>query len=62
MVFLIDTNVIIRYLVGDHPEFLKQATELFEQVERGDTKIVIAGQRYYGGIFRPDQVLQTTQG
>ncbi len=41
MTLLIDTNVIIRYLAGDHPEFLTQSTELFEQVERGATDIII---------------------
>lgn len=41
MALLIDTNIIIRYLVGDHAEFLAKSTELFEQVEQGNTEIII---------------------
>ena len=41
MALLIDTNVIIRYLVGDHAEFLAKAAALFEAVETGETQIVI---------------------
>lgn len=41
MALLIDTNIIIRYLVGDHAEFLKRSTELFEQVERGEQDIIV---------------------
>ena len=32
MALLIDTNVIIRYLVGDHAALLEKAVELFTQV------------------------------
>ena len=41
MPVLIDTNVLIRYLAGDHAEFLATATRLFEQVERGEQAIVV---------------------
>ncbi len=41
MTLLIDTNIIIRYLAGDHAEFLAKSTALFEQVEGGDTHIII---------------------
>ena len=41
MALLIDTNVIMRYLVGDHAEFLAKSTSLFEAVETGETQIVI---------------------
>ncbi len=41
MALLIDANIIIRYLVGDHAEFLAKSTGLFEQVERGDAEIII---------------------
>jgi predicted nucleic-acid-binding protein len=41
MALLIDTNVIIRYLAGDHAEFLAKSTELFEQLERGDADAII---------------------
>ena len=41
MATLIDTNIIIRYLVGDHAEFLEESTALFKQVESGNTEIII---------------------
>jgi len=41
MVSLIDTNVIIRFLVGDHKEHLKIATEIFTQVENGEIEVEI---------------------
>ena len=41
MVSLIDTNVIIRFLVGDHKENLKIATEIFTQVENGEIEVEI---------------------
>jgi predicted nucleic acid-binding protein len=40
MTLLIDTNIIIRYLAGDHAAFLAKSTELFEQVERGEQDII----------------------
>ncbi len=33
MVSLIDTNVIIRFLVGDHEEHLIESTKIFEAIE-----------------------------
>jgi len=41
MALLIDTNVLVRYLAGDHAEFLAKSAKLFEQVERGEQDIVI---------------------
>ncbi|CAA6806509.1 MAG: Predicted nucleic acid-binding protein, contains PIN domain [uncultured Sulfurovum sp.] len=41
MVSLIDTNIIIRFLVGDHEEHLEIATEIFTKVERGEIEVEI---------------------
>ena len=41
MVFLIDTNIIIRFLVGDHEEHLKIATEIFAKVENAEIEVEI---------------------
>ena len=41
MVWLIDTNIIIRFLVGDHDEHLIQATKIFTQVENGEIEVEI---------------------
>ncbi len=41
MVYLIDTNVIIRFLVGDHKEHLEIATEIFRKIELGEYEVEI---------------------
>jgi len=41
MVYLIDTNVIIRFLVGDHLEHLEIATEIFRKIESGEYEVEI---------------------
>ena len=41
MVSLIDTNIIIRFLVGDHEEHLKIATEIFTKVENAEIEVEI---------------------
>jgi len=41
MVYLLDTNVIIRFLVGDHEEHLKIATDIFSKIENGETEVEI---------------------
>lgn len=41
MAYLIDTNVIIRFLVGDHAEHLAQSSAIFERVEQGEIEIHI---------------------
>ena len=33
MVYLLDTNIIIRFLVGDHEEYLLQSTQYFKDIE-----------------------------
>jgi len=41
MVYLLDTNVIIRFLVGDHKEHLQIATEIFTKIENGEYEVEI---------------------
>jgi predicted nucleic-acid-binding protein len=41
MVYLIDTNIIIRFLVGDHQEHLKISTDIFKQIENNQIKASI---------------------
>lgn len=38
---LIDTNIIIRYLVGDNEEQLKECLKIFRQVSKADLEIYI---------------------
>jgi len=35
MVYLLDTNIIIRFLVGDNEEHLEKNSEYFKQIEQG---------------------------
>lgn len=41
MVYLLDTNVILRFLIGDNEEHLKLSTKIFEQIEQGSLKVEI---------------------
>ena len=41
MVYLLDTNIIIRFLVGDNAEHLAKSTEYFEQIELGSMEVEI---------------------
>ena len=41
MVYLLDTNIIIRFLVGDHENFLLQSTEIFKKIELSQIKVEI---------------------
>ena len=40
-VYLIDTNVILRYLLGDHPEFSPKAAAFMSEVSKGTKKAEI---------------------
>ena len=41
MVYLIDTNIIIRFLIGDHAEHLAQSSAIFQRIEHGDIEVYI---------------------
>ncbi len=41
MVYLIDTNIIIRFLVGDHAEHLAQSSAIFQRIEHGEIAVYI---------------------
>ena len=38
---LVDTNLIVRYLVEDHERYAKAAVKLFDACDRGDVVIVV---------------------
>ena len=40
---IVDTNLIVRYLVQDHEKHAKVAARLFDACDRGDISIVILG-------------------
>jgi predicted nucleic-acid-binding protein len=39
--FLLDTNVLIRFFVGDDPAQLAKAKQLFSQAEKGECELII---------------------
>ena len=41
MVYLLDTNIIIRFLAGDNEDHLEKSTKYFEQIEQGSMKVEI---------------------
>jgi len=41
MVYLLDTNIIIRFLVGDHQEHLAKSTEIFKDIESAKLQVEI---------------------
>ena len=41
MVYLLDTNIIIRFLVGDDEKFLMKSQEYFEQIEKALIEVEI---------------------
>lgn len=41
MVYLIDTNIIIRFLIGDNDEHLALSSEHFRQIENGEIQAEI---------------------
>jgi predicted nucleic-acid-binding protein len=41
MVYLLDANVIIRFLIGDNEKLLKRSVEYFGQIEKGEIKVEI---------------------
>ncbi|MCP4682504.1 MAG: type II toxin-antitoxin system VapC family toxin [Desulfobacterales bacterium] len=57
-VYLIDTNVVLRYLLGDHPEFSPKAaafmSDVFEGIKKAEIRDVViveciyVMEKYYG--------------
>ena len=41
MVYLLDTNVIIRFLIGDDEDFLAKSIEYFQEIEKGSLQVEI---------------------
>jgi predicted nucleic acid-binding protein len=39
---LVDTNVLVRFLVADHPKHFAQATEWFGKAEKGNVELEIS--------------------
>ena len=42
MAYLIDANIIIRFLIGDDEDKLQESKELFEAIERGSIDVIVS--------------------
>ncbi len=51
MTYLLDTNIIIRFLVGDNEKFLEESTKYFEQIEQGSLKVEILSEVLMEAFF-----------
>lgn len=47
----LDTNVLLRHILADHPEQSARATVLIEQIERGDRAVRIADTVVFEAVF-----------
>ena len=50
-VILLDTNVIIRYLLGDNDKLSKMANEIFVPIEKGHQKAIILESVFTESVF-----------
>ena len=41
MVYLLDTNIIIRFLIGNDEEFLAKSIDIFQQIENASLQVEI---------------------
>ena len=51
MVYLLDTNIIIRFLVGDHQEHLAKSIEIFKDIESVKLQVEILDGVLMGVFF-----------
>ncbi len=51
MVYLLDTNIIIRFLVGDNEKHLEKSTEYFHQIEQGSMEVEILSEVLMEAFF-----------
>lgn len=51
MVYLLDKNVIIRFLVGDDEKFLVKSVEYFNQIEQGSLEVEILSEVFMEAFF-----------
>jgi uncharacterized protein len=47
----LDTNILVHYVTGDHPEMTEQAIQLLEDVERGDESVVVSSLVVFEAVF-----------
>ena len=59
---LVDTNLIVRYLVQDHEKHAKAAVKLFDACDRGDVVIVVLPAVLAESVFVLDSFYEHPRG
>ena len=59
---LVDTNLIVRYLVQDHKRHAKAAGKLFDACDRGDVVIVVLPAVLAESVFVLDSFYERARG
>ncbi|RMF89558.1 MAG: hypothetical protein D6736_08165 [Nitrospinota bacterium] len=47
----LDTNVLLRHVLGDHPEQSPRATAYLRQIEEGQITVTLADTVIFGAVF-----------
>ena len=61
MVSLIDTNIIIRFLVADNEEQFKIAKDIFFEIEKSQKNSNYLRCRIYGSFFCINKIVSTSK-
>ena len=51
MIYLLDTDIIIRFLIGDNKKHLEKSSEYFEQIEQSIKEVEILGEVLMEAFF-----------
>lgn len=57
----LDTNVILRHLLQDHPDHSRRASELFSRIERGELRLRIADTVVFEAVFILSRLYQRSK-
>lgn len=58
----LDTNVVLRHLLGDHPDHSPRATALIERIEQGQLRARIADTVVFETVFFLEHSLKQSKG
>ena len=59
---LIDTNVVLRHLLGDHSDHSPRATRFLARVARGDVTVTISDTTIVEAVFSLERVYKRPKG
>jgi predicted nucleic acid-binding protein len=62
MTVLLDTNVLLRHLLNDHPDYSPRARALFEQIERGERAVHMPDTVIFEAVYTLQRVYHVPRG